>query len=513
MDWRRRFVPGAPDLVFGLVLASVMIGGSTGLLNDPGTCWHLRLGREIIRTGAVPRFDTLTYTRDHVAWVDQSWAFDLGLALVVDRWGWSAAIALTALALAGLYGALARGLLRNGNAPIVAVMTAVLAAGVGAHHFLVRPHLFTLMFVLWVARACRVQHERGGWAIAIVPGIMVAWANVHGGFLAGPVIVLTAALGHAASGPWDRARRVNVARFTAVFVLACLAPLINPYGPGLYRHVGHLLVGNGVTQLINEYQPIPFGKAEARVAEWVVLGLIALPSLSTRRLSRYDLAHILLWLHLALGTIRHAPLFALIAAPGLAGLIDGLPLSSRAPGRGRVGRSCWPWAAVAALALAVVGGVRLGGFSPKTWPLGALPILNGQPIAAPLFHEQDWGGMIEAECRPIRRAYLDDRFELFDKETILEYVDALQGGPKWEILRERERIALVWVRPERGLAGRLEADPLWSVLYRDRVSILFARRDVRSDAASSVASLPALDEGSSHGGSSGNRPARVDFSG
>src|SRR5512135_180423 len=85
MDWRRRFVPGAPDLVFGLVLVSVMIGGSTGLLNDPGTCWHLRLGREIARTGAVPRFDTLTYTRDHVAWVDQSWAFDLGLALGVVR--------------------------------------------------------------------------------------------------------------------------------------------------------------------------------------------------------------------------------------------------------------------------------------------------------------------------------------------------------------------------------------------------------------------------------------------
>jgi hypothetical protein len=72
-----------------------------------------------------------------------------------------------------------------------------------------------------------------------------------------------------------------------------------------------------------------------------------------------------------------------------------------------------------------------------------------------------------------------------------KYVDALQGGPEWETLRERERIALVWVRPERGLARRLEVDPLWSVLYRDRMPILFARRDVRSDAASSVATLRA----------------------
>jgi hypothetical protein len=474
MSTWRRFVPGVPDLVFGLVLAAVLIGGRTGLLNDPGTRWHLRLGREILENRAVPRFDTLTFTRDHVPWVDQSWAFDTGLALVVDRFGWSAAIALAALGLAGLYGALARGLLRDGNAPIVAVVTTVLAVGVGAIHFLIRPHLFTLAFVLWVARACRRQHESGGWKIAFIPVLMVVWANLHGGFLAGPVIVLTAALGHAISGPWDEARKVNIVRFGIVFVLACLAPLLNPYGFGLYRHVGQLLVGSGVTELIDEYQPLPFGKAQARVAEWVILALLAAPTFSTRRLGRYDLVQTLAWLHLALGSTRNAPLFALIAAPGLAHLIDGLPLASRELGRGRVGWSPWPLAVAAALALVVGGGVRLGGFSPRTWPLEALPVLDRQPVAARLFHEQDWGGMIEAECRPARRAFVDDRFELFGKEAILEYIDALQGGPIWEPLRQREQIELVWIRPERGLARRLEADPRWSVLHRDEVSILFA---------------------------------------
>src|SRR4051812_2703848 len=111
MTWSRRFVPGMPDLVFGIVLVTVLLGGRTGFLNDPGTFWHLRLGREIARSGHVPRFDTLTYTRDHVPWVDQSWAFDLGLAAVVDRWGWSAAIAVAAVGLAALYGSLARGLM------------------------------------------------------------------------------------------------------------------------------------------------------------------------------------------------------------------------------------------------------------------------------------------------------------------------------------------------------------------------------------------------------------------
>ncbi len=35
---------------------------------------------------------------------------------------------------------------------------------------------------------------------------------------------------------------------------------------------------------------------------------------------------------------------------------------------------------------------------------------------------------------------------------------------------------MVWVRPERGLAKRLLNDPGWSLVYRDKVSILFRER-------------------------------------
>jgi hypothetical protein len=479
MEWTRRLTPGVPDLVFGLVLVLVLIGGRTGFLNDPGTFWHVRLGREIARTGDVPRHDTLTSSRDRVPWVDQSWAFDLTLAAVVDRWGWSAAIAVTALGLAALFGALARDLVRQGISPLVAVVVTILAMAIGSIHFLVRPHLFTMAFVFWTLRACRAQHERGGWAIAVLPPMMVLWANVHGGFLAGAVIVASAALGHAISGPWpwDRARRADLAKFAAVFVLCLLAPLVNPYGFGLYRHVGHLLFTSGVTSLIAEYQPIPFGTGEARIVEWVVLGLIALPSFSTRRMGRYDLVQVLVWLHLSLACIRHAPLFALAVAPGLARMLDGLPLARRDAGRVRLGWSGWPVATALALVLAVGLGVRLGRFSPRTWPLEALATLDRQPVEARLFHEQDWGGMIEERCRPRRRAFLDDRFELFGKEAILQYLDAMQGGPEWDALHGRQRFEVVWVRPDRGLARRLLADPGWQVLHRDVVSVLFRRKE------------------------------------
>jgi hypothetical protein len=475
----RRFAPGVPDVVFGLVLLSVLLGGRFRLLNDPGTLWHLRLGRDILRAGDVPRVDSLTFTHVGEPWVDQSWLFDAALALVVDHGGWSAAALLAALGIAVIYASLARGLLRDGRSPLVVLVVTILAAGIGSIHFLIRPHLFTLGFVLVTLRVCQAQHEHGGRRILLLPVLTALWANLHGGFLAGPVIVFTAAFAHAIAGRWDDERRRGVATFAAVGVLCLLAVLVNPYGYGLYSHVGRLLVSSGVTELIEEYQPIPFGKPDARAMEWVLLALVALPTVSTARMTRYELVQAVAWLHLCLASVRHAPLFALAAAPGLARLIDGLPMSKRdaADGDDLARWSIWPALAAVGLGVAVLAGAVLVRQDPKHWPLSARRELDRMPVESRLFHEQDWGGLIGAECRPPRRAYLDDRFELYGKEAILHYLNAIEGGPDWDDLRDRETIGLVWVRPTRGLARRLAADATWKVRHRDDVSVLFERID------------------------------------
>jgi hypothetical protein len=468
-----RLIPGPSDLVFALVLLFVLVGGRHALFNDPGTLWHLRLGRDILSTGAVPRADTLTFTRSSTPWVDQSWGFDVILAILVDRAGWPWAVALTGILLAGIYAGLTRGLVRDGISPVVAVTVAILMAAVGCIHFLIRPHLFTLALVFLTLRCCQRQHARGGWIVAWVPLMTAVLANLHGGFLALPAIVATAAIGHAVSGPWDRARGRTVAVFAFAFLASCLAALLNPHGWGLYRHVGSLLVSSGVTSLISEYQPAPFGQPEARVLELVVLALVGLPAVASRRIDRYHLVHLLVWLHLALTSIRYAPLFALVAAAPLALLLDSLPLSFRTEWIEHRRKTLWRPALATSLLLLVASGLRLGGFDNQKWPFSALATLNSQPPSRHLFHEQDWGGLIASECRPVRPYSVDDRFELFGKDAILEYVDALTGGPVWDKVRDRDQIDLVWVKPGRGLARRLLEDPGWTVLHRDAVSVLF----------------------------------------
>ena len=475
----RRWVPGVPDLVFGLVLLSTLIGGRYRLLNDPGTNWHLRLGRDILKDGAVPRVDMLSFTRAGQPWVDQSWLFDAGLAWIVDRGGWSSACVSFALLIAFVYALLARWLLLDGRSPLPVLIVAIFATGVGAIHFLIRPVVLTLLFVLLSFRLCRLQHERGGYRVFLVALLTVVWANVHGGFLAGPFIVLSSGFGHAVSGAWDAKRKREIGIFAAAGGLCLVAGLVNPYGFDLYRHVGKLLVSSGVTELIQEYQPVPFGSSDARVYEWVLIAWLAVPTFAAGRMSRYELTQSLVWLHLSLASVRNAPLFALAVAPGMARLLDSLPFAKTQAAKPEdlAAWSFWPPLAGVVLMIAVAFGVTLGGFDPKVWPLSALTALDEQSSELPLFHEQDWGGMISAGSRPRRKVYLDDRFELYGKPFILHYLNALAGGPDWDEIRDRERIGLVWVRPERDLTRRLSNDPRWEILYRDDVSILFRRKE------------------------------------
>ncbi len=475
--WKRGW-PGIPDVVFGLVLATALIGGRSALLNDPGTFWHVRLGRDMLQTGTVPRVDTLTATKTGSPWVDQSWAFDVVLAVIVQVGGWPLAVAGTALVLAWIYGALAAGLERDGFSPLACLVVAIIAAGVGAIHFLVRPHLVTFACVLATQRLCRSFHRHGGRSIWLVPVIVAVWANCHGGFLAGPLIVATAAVGHVVSRPrgLEGLRRTRI--LLTVFLLTLAAPLLNPYGVELYRHVDSILRGSHVTDLIDEYKPAPLGTAEGRLLEGVVLALVALPVVSRNRPRGYDMVQMLVWLHLALGSVRHAPLFGFAMAPVLATWIDGI-LTPRGESETESGWSFLPLMVSCVLLFIAARGDLKAGPDPTKWPLEALATLDRQPIAARLFHEQDWGGLIELECRPRRLAYLDDRFELWGRPPILEYIDVLTGGPAWDVLRDRDRIELVWLMPRRGLAKRLEHDPDWTVLHRDAVSVLFARKSSR----------------------------------
>ena len=145
--------------------------------------------------------------------------------------------------------------------------------------------------------------------------------------------------------------------------------------------------------------------------EWVLLALVGLPVVSSRRIDRYQLVHLLVWLHLALTIDPQRPVLRHGGGPG-AGHPDRRP-AAVVPTVVETRRSPSIWPALATIVLAGPGRPRrqAGRLRPEEMALAAMATLNRQPTSARLFHEQDWGGLIEAECaagpadvcrRPIR---------------------------------------------------------------------------------------------------------------
>lgn len=463
--------------MFGLVLVLGIVAGRSRFFQDPGTFWHIRLGEDIAQSGQVPHTDTLTAAHRGAPWVDQSWLFDWLVARLFAFGGWPALAWFTGMMIALVYAALAFWLGALTGRWTAGVVAGLGAAGFGGVHFLTRPHLFTFAGVAACLALCRAYVARGSRWVCALPVVVALWANLHGGFVAGPFVIAVAAAAAVIDAPRDRLRWRRAAFLAGITIAATGAAVLNPYGVDLFRHVWHLLVSARVTDLIQEYQPGKLAGFEVRKLEIpLLIGLVALVFVPWGA-PLYDLVHAAVWLHLGLSSLRHLPLFGIAMSPVLAQVfanvfrgrdaaVDGKPDDTRKNKR-RVG------IALAALVLASPLLAIGAGPDSKKWPFAGLKALDREPVSARLFHDQDWGGLIALSATPQRAPWIDDRFELLGRQEMLTYLEARRGGPAWDAMADR--LDLVWVRPACGLSRRLETDSSWKVVHRDAISVLFRR--------------------------------------
>lgn len=218
--------PRAPTLVLVLL---VLAAGTFQLHNwDIGL--HARTGQWIVEHGAVPRTNVLSEL--HADWptVDDKWAFQVLAHLLHDRLGPNACIAARlALLLATflLAHATAR---RLGAGPWCSLLLLALAVVAARARFAFRPDLVSLLLTVACARELLLHAPSRGQALRLL-ALQVAWVNVHGYFITGPLMVATAGgaalVAGAAGDPHGRRRGAALLALSAGLALACL---LNPAG-------------------------------------------------------------------------------------------------------------------------------------------------------------------------------------------------------------------------------------------------------------------------------------------
>jgi hypothetical protein len=461
-----------PRLWAFLAVALPAVGAVVASLQSVDLTYHLRAGGEILDSGTIPTVDTWTFTAAGEPWTDQQWGAQVILALVYGLGGWTGLVLLRALFVAVIFGCLfgvgrGRGLDIHRAAWLTLAAFVVAAPALALRPQLLGMALFALVLLLVDDRRA---HPRRLW---LVPLIVLAWANLHGSFFLGPVVLGLAWL----EDLHDRVARQHSA--LAIAAVAAAAACVSPFGPAVWAYAIGLSVNPEVTQRITEWQrtspgDIPgmlfYASAAATLVllirrrratpwpTWVWLGL-------TFVIGAYAARGIGWW---AVGAI--IPIAGLLAS----GIADrtGHPERPSPLAMRRINSAL-------AVALVLAGIAFLPAWRPlDPGTLAPTGVVANAPsgitgalrdLARPgdrLFNPQVWGSWFEFALPDLPVA-IDSRIEFFPPEVWDAYDLALTGTDRAATqLRDWGVTIAVVAAPDRRLLDRLDGTG-WRTVYAD----------------------------------------------
>jgi hypothetical protein len=496
--WR----PGVADLLFLLVALAVMRGARHTLLDDPGLGWHIRNIDAMLAQGWWLTEDPFTDPRGQAParWYTNQWLGELPFWLGWKWAGLEGIAAVNAVVVAVIAGALYRVLLADGLPWAVAMVWTALGAMGTSCSWNARPNVFTILFVLITARACVRLHE-GALTRAGAAGVVLmfaAWANTHGGFVAG--LILLAATGcievACAVVGTDEGRWARLFQIAALSLCAGLATLANPYGVDLYRWVFQLLGDKFFMDLHQEWRSPDFNSGGAMRYELLLLLFPFVLGVTARRPNLVELSLSVLWLHFALTGFRYVALWVVVAVPLMGRSSVAIAFLSDFARKLKLGaepdslfhtattRPTWVWSAL--LAVGVVASAK---FVQGRVAVHKQSIIASEAVDKLLtrarawreesgrrpviVHDYNWGGYVTWHGWPEVLNWIDDRNEVQGQRRIQDYFDLMAAKPGWEA--QLKDVDFVCVDPKYDLARRLAEDVRWS---RTETSsgVIFERR-------------------------------------
>jgi hypothetical protein len=465
--------------------AVLLVGWFSPEISDSDFWWHLKTGQYIWEKHSLPVPDPFAYTTAmaHPAYAGEERTRDFNLThewlaqalfyLIYRAAGFGGmvlfrAVALTAFcALAGLVAWRRCG---GFYGPLAAALA---TAGVASEFAVDRPYVIT--FLLLASTIAILETRRWMW---LLPPLFLIWANCHGGYFLGWVVV-AAYSAEALFSTWRKRPLPNARRLWMVSAVSVLASGVNPNGFRILQILLYYRSSYMTSRLLEWAPPRLWPPREFTV---LLFGAAALLLWARRRSRLVD------WL-----------LFAAFALAGLSAQRNAFLIGFLAP---VLIVSYFPWkprlpviAQYAAAALVVGGlgaGIARGSFfqlraAEWRYPAGAADFLLAHHFTEPLFNTYEYGGYLIWRLWPQERVFIDGRAlseSIFmDYGRILYNHDASGGKSAEELLDGYGIQAMVMNSFEYSdglfypLAPAL-ADPAqtdWKLVYSDAQAMVFVR--------------------------------------
>ena len=473
----------APLIAFVAVFAKALRP-----LEDPDAFWHLATGRLMWHTHVIPKYDPFSWSGAGRPWVAHEWLTESILWPLWKVGGDPLLIVLFAAIVAATFSVVRGTAEQLGAGRFAASGFSFLAAFASAHTFNVRPQMLSLLFTAVLARPLLTAGHTKRTRLWMVP-LMGVWANMHGGFFLG--LVLLAVVCGAELFTWLAGRRsassAPFPRHTLLVTGACVAAtLANPNTVEGLRYP---------LRYLHEFKPMM-----RYIAEWARPALLSstylpftalllctplLAFAARRRPNFAQFGLLAVVTALALTAVRNLPVFCVVVTPlAAAWCTAGLTRSQRKGQAPRPSRVRVLPASIGAVAMSatLLGGAGIAATGVSTsrqiaehadlYPSATLSSL-GQAVDGRVFNAHDFGGWLIWKGVTVS---IDGRSDMYGPELFLRYIANWSASPGWQQRLREDDVAYVLVEPAAPIAVALRTDTAWRLRAADPVSVLFERR-------------------------------------
>ncbi len=495
--------PRASALIWVLaVLQLPFMWVASAPIVPPDLWWTVKLGELLVASGQLDHSAALTYTAYTTPQINAQWLAQVFYFQAYRLGDLEGVAFMTAIVATATFGLLYLACRVVGASPPLAALSTLIGMSASMTNLSPRPQifaypLFTLTLLLLLVSARRPL------ALIGLPLAVALWANVHGSFPLGVVLVGIFLAGAVLERLVQRVRPLAILRdrrvlaLGATLVLCAAAMGLNPYGYGILGYVVGLASNPIIRQYVTEWAPTTFGEMTGTIYFATLFVFVIAAHLSSRRLTATEALLAMAVALLGLQSIRSVIWWGIGAAPIVARLLSDVPIPPELHARvqqanrpvGGGSRTLLNALVAALWLLALLASIpwlkpinpllppaKRTMFGPEL-PLRATAFLRDTPQGARMFNYQGWGGYLEWALGPQQRTFVDGRIEVHSPQVYLDYLTVESGGARWEeILAGYGADHLILSQIYQGyLIALVRESPRWRVTYEDDQAVVFVR--------------------------------------
>jgi hypothetical protein len=493
----RFLVPSLADVFFLCSFLFLSLYGGKKLLSDAGTGFHIRTGQYIIAHMSVPRYDVFSHITPPLPWFAHEWLSAVIMASIHQVFGLTGIVLFFSFLISLTYFLLFKFGRANGGNLVFAALVVLLALVSSTFHWLARPHIFTLFLALLWYYVLESYHRSDKNYLFLLPLTMLLWVNLHGGFVIGFVLLAIYLAGCAtealfASAPRNSLSKSKFRTLTCIALACLLFSLVNPAGYEVLLFPFKLVLNQSLVNIMTEYQSPDFH--ESHWFKYLLLLTIAILAISRAKVNLIEVALVLVFTYMALYSVRHIPLFAIIIAPVLIRHMDSIlehssgklaqSLKERSHNLafidGRLRGHFCPLVALLLIGILAGTGTIKFGFDEATIPVAGVQFLKREKITGNMYNPEQFGDYVIYAAWPAYKVFIDGRIDMYGTDRVKEYVNVAMAQPGWEKVLRKYDINFVFHKTNSPISQLLAQRDDWKLIYADSVANIFVRDSVEN---------------------------------